>query len=301
MSAAVQSKATPSLPELLPVFQELLPAQTILEAIKASGQHFYQRLFTPLVMVWGFLFQRLNHDHTCDAALTHLASGAVDDLDVLHETPLSERIESENTAAYCQARKRLPLKVLQAALEHTGPVIRQWLGPDGLWLGHSVNLLDGTTLRVRPTPDLVQHYGQHQNQHGTTYWVLIRAVVVFCLLSGAVLGVAEGSLHVSEQTLAITLLAQAMANSVYVGDRNFGVFSLAQAARQTKAWVVFRLTRRRARAIVGHPLRPGDDLHVWWKPSPHDQLTPGLSTAPIEGRVIYVRVERPGFRPVDPG
>lgn len=171
------TQARPSLPELVPVFQELLPVKMVYDQLKASGKRFYERLFTPLVVLWGLIFQRLNKDHTCDAALAHFASGEADGLDTRHEQPLSERIKSESTAGYCKERQRLPLKVVQGALKHTGAVIQQWLGPAGLWLGHRVNLLDGTTFRLWPTPELVKTYGQHTNQHGSSYWVVMRAVV----------------------------------------------------------------------------------------------------------------------------
>jgi len=294
-----QSKGKPSLPELLPVFEELLPIQRLQEWIRASGKRFYERLFTPLILVWCFLSQRLNEDHTCDAAVSHVASGAVDHLDTRHKDPPSQRIQSESTAAYSKGRKRLPLSVLQEALRHTGQVIGQWLGAEGLWCGHPVGLLDGTTVLLRPEPELVAHYGRHKGRGKETYWVVMRVVAAFCLCTGALLGVAEGSLHLSEQALAAVVLAQALSGSVYVGDRNFGIFSVAQAARHHNVWVVLRMTQQRARALAGRKMDSGEDLRGSWQHSPKDQLHPGMSADPIEGRVIFVRLLRNGFRPVE--
>jgi hypothetical protein len=298
MLAQPHSLVQPTIPQLLPVFEELLPVRVIRQLIRDTKKTFYERLFTPLVIVWGLVFQRLNSDHTCDAALSHIAGGAVDHLDDRHEIPLSERILSENSAAYCKARQRLPLSVLAGGLEHTAGVMRQWLGEDGLWLGHHVGLLDGTTFLLRPEPELVTHYGCHENQYGKTYWVVMRSVSSFCLRSGAVLGVTEGSLHESEQALAVPLLAQAVPNSVYVADSNFGIFSVVQAARHYETLVVFRMTSCRARALAGHKMKPGEDLLVTWTPSEDDQLHADMSADPIAGRLIYVRIERNGFRPV---
>ena len=149
-----QPKGKPSLSELLPVFQEVLPIHLLRAWIQASGKRFYERLFTPLILGWCFLSQRLTEDHTCDAVVSHVARGAVDPLDTRHQKPPSQRIRSESTAAYSKGRKRLPLLVLQQALRHTGQVVRQWLGADGLWFGHPVGLLDGTTLLLRPEPEL---------------------------------------------------------------------------------------------------------------------------------------------------
>jgi len=299
MSTQSQPKAKPSISELFPVFQELLPVQVIRGLVRASQKCFYERLFTPLILVWCLTYQRLNHDHTCDAAVSYLASGAVDHLDSRHQEPPSQRIKSESTAAYCKGRWRLPLSVLQGALSHTGRAIQQWLGADGLWLGHPVGLLDGTTLLLRPEPELVQHYGRHKGRGKETYWVVMRVVVAFCLYTGALLSVAEGSLHISEQALAASILAQAIQGSVYLGDRNFGIFSVAQAARHYRSWAVLGLTRQRARALAGRKLRSGEDMRIIWQPSAKDQLHPGMSAEPIEGRLIFVRLERKGFRPVE--
>ena len=65
-----QPKRKPSPSELLPVFAEMLPVQHLRGWIQATGKRFYERLFTPLILVWCFLYQRLNEDHTCDAAVS---------------------------------------------------------------------------------------------------------------------------------------------------------------------------------------------------------------------------------------
>jgi len=289
----------PRISELLPVFEGLLPVPLLRDWIQASGKRFYERLFTPLILVWCFVSQRLNEDHTCDAAVSHVASGAVDHLDTRHQEPPSRRLKSESTAAYSKGRKRLPLSVLQQALRHTGQVIGHWLDAEGLWFGHPVGLLDGTTVLLRPEPELVVHYGHHHSRGKETYWVVMRVVAAFCLCTGALLGVAEGALHLSEQALAAVVLAQAMAGSVYVGDRNFGIFQVAQAARHYGLWTVLRMTRQRARALAGRKMHSGEDLRVRWTPSVKDQRHPNMSAEPIEGRLIFVRLERNGFRPVE--
>lgn len=267
--------------------------------ISDSQENFYMRLFTPLVLLWCFIYQRLNEDHTCDAVVSHLTNGTADYLENSHPIPLSQRIKSFNTAAYCKGRQRLPLSVLQGSVAHTAQVIRKWLGNTNYWLGHRVALLDGTTLLVRPTPELLSHYGQHQNQHGNTYWVVIRVVASFCLHSGALLGIVEGSLKNSEQFLAAKLFAQSIKNTVYVGDRNFGVFSVIQAARHYGIYILIRLTQSRASSIAKNKISPQSDIRVTWTPSAYDQLYPDMSPLPSEGRLIYLKIERAGFRPIE--
>jgi hypothetical protein len=298
MSTLSFPKENPNLRQLVPVFSELLPVSLIFDWLKDCPNRFYIRLFTPLVLLWGFIYQRLNRDHTTDAAVSYFKSGAVDHLDNCHDKPLSERIQSESSAAYCKGRQRLPLLLLQKALRHTHQVMIEWLADAGYWFGHAVGLFDGTTILLRPHEELVEHYGQHRNHTGKTYWVLMRVVAAFCLKTGVLLGVSEGSLRESEQSLGVKVLSQAEKGSVYVGDRAFGIFSIAQAARHFCVFVLLRLTHPRAKYIAGRKIVPGTDCQVQWKHTRKDQLHEEMSREPIEGRLIYVHLKRDGFRPV---
>jgi len=293
-----QSKAMPSIQQVLPTFQELLPIRGVRDLVEACGGRFYERLFTPLIVVWCFIFQRLNADHSLDAVVSHVSSGAVDQLDDRDRSPVSERIRSESTAAYSKARKRIPLAVLKGVTQHLAQAAEQHLDGGALWRGHPVVLLDGSTLLLRPEAELVKHYGQARNQHGLAYWVLMRVVAAFSLQTAALLGVAEGPRLESEQSLAKTVLSQLAPQSVCVGDSNFGVFSVAQAARHYDLCTLLRLTACRAKALAKRTLRPDDDLPIRWAPSSDDRCDPQMSKEPIAGRLIYVRLERDGFRPV---
>lgn len=291
--------AKPSTSELLPVFQELLPVRVIAALVRTSGERFYVRIFTPLILLWCMIYQRLHSDHACDAVVSYVKSGAVNHLDERPDKgPLSARLKSESTASFCKGRQRLPLSVLKGALSHTAQVIQQWSGEEGLWRGHSVALLDGSTYLLWPEPALVEHYGRHKNGKGETYWVVARLTAAFCLRTGALLSVAEGPLTTSEQCLAKTVIAQLTPGSICMGDSNFGVFSVAQAARHYHIQGLWRMTAQRARKLAGRKLHSGEDIQVQWTPSPNDQLDPEMSTEPIQGRLIYVRLERNGFRPV---
>ena len=293
----VKSKATPGPADVLAVFKRLLPSQTVTELVAATGKRFYQRLFIPLVVLWGFTFQRLNADHSCDAAVSYIATGAADEL-----CPgLSTRM-SDNTAGYCKARKRLPLGVVQGAVRHTAHALQAELGTAGLWHGRHVVLLDGSTLLLPAEPVLIAHYGRPSNQHGQSHWSVLRLVAGFDWYSGAVETLAEGPYRTSEQDLAVAVIAELGANILVVGDRNLGVYQIVQAANHYHADVLLRLTVSRAKALAkqaGHTLRPGDDLLLGWTPSPETQLVPDLPAEPIAGRLIYWRWERPGFRPKD--
>lgn len=301
MVTAPQPKALPTIQHCLPIFQKVVSVQRIrdLARIARAPHCFYERVFTPAVVVWCLVFQRLNADHSCDAVVSHVRSGAVDHLDDRHGTPLSERVCSENSSAFCQARQRLPVSVLQGVLHESAQAIQDAAGETALWLGHPVALLDGSTITLYPSDDLVQEYGQHANQYGPTYWVEMRVTGAFNLWTGALLDLAEGSLHESEQVLVRRVLTQLQPGSVCVGDENFGVYSVVQAAHHQGLAVLLRLTRARARALLRRSLPTRADVPLEWSPSPNDQCVPDLPADPIAGRLIAVRVERDGFRPLD--
>jgi hypothetical protein len=123
----------------------------------------------------------------------------------------------------------------------------------------------------------------------------MRVVVGFCAYTGAAWGYALGALHCSEQALAATLILRHPGRVLYVGDRNFGVFRLVQAAQAAGAEVLLRLTQQRAGRLRGRTLKLGV-FELAWSPTRHDQLQPGCASAPVPGRLLVVRVQRAGFR-----
>jgi len=305
-------KPTPE--EIMPVYQELLSRPTLKALVTRAGVRMYWRLLTPLIIMWCLVFQRLNDDHTCDAVVSHLHTGAADGLDPEdeHAEPLSKRLSSENSSGYVQGRNRLPLAVIQKALQHVGQVIQGWLASDapdaepGQWKGHVVHLLDGTTYRLRPLGDLAGTYGQAENQHGAAYWVVVRSVAAFCLYTQCAVAYVEGRTTLSETAMVRAVMAQdPVAASLYIGDAGFGVYRTAQVAREHDKDVILRLQPKVAKAIQKRDdstqrlLRPGEERLLAWAPTPTNQVEPRLSTAPVEGRLIYARLEKDGFRPMD--
>jgi hypothetical protein len=276
--------------QLLLFFVQLLPLRALrqLPALKDKG--FYQRLFDPLVTLWYLLFQRLNSDHSLEAALSDARAGGGDRIN----QKLSRNLVSDSTCSYSDARQRLPWEFLLQVLALQGRKIIG-LSPTTLWHGLVIALLDGSTVRLRPYGLMAKEFPPNRNQHRRPYWCLMRVVVGFCALSGGALDCAIGSIHLSEQVLACRIILDSIAKCLFIGDRNFGVFRVVQAARQAGQQVLLRLTERRACKLLGRAVRLGDHA-LSWKPSRHDQLQPACSKDPIDGRLLVVRLQRNGFR-----
>ena len=82
--------------------------------------------------------------------------------------------------------------------------------------------------------------------------------------------------------------------SVLVGDRNFGVFSIAWQAQQRGIDVVIRLTMDRARKLSGEPIPTEGERVVRWTPSRLDGRRQGgmPEGAAVEGRLMALRIGR---------
>jgi hypothetical protein len=124
----------------------------------------------------------------------------------------------------------------------------------------------------------------------------MRIVVGFCARSGAVLSALEGARQQSEQAMAWTLIEAAATFTLWVGDRNFGVWSVAAQAVDHGQDVLVRLTRARAAKLArGLPLHSGEDRPIQWQPSRSDQAPPGMTERlAVDGRLIYVRLQKNG-------
>ena len=273
-------------------FRRLLPSREVWKLPALKKHPLSDRLFTPIVVLWYLLFQRLGCDHTLEKVVSDAHAGGADSL----RRGLSKQLRSTATASYSDARQRLPLSLLIQSLTLQAQKFL-CLHPNPRWQGLRVCLLDGSTIRLRPQGNIAQRFPAHRNQtKGPAYWCLMRVVVGFCVRTGAALDCACASVHRSEQMLACRMiLRRAVGVCLYVGDRNFGIFRIVQTARAVGSQVLVRLTVGRAGKLLGRSLRPG--CHpVVWSPTRFDQLQPGCGKDPVAGRLVVVQIRRKGFR-----
>lgn len=135
----------------------------------------------------------------------------------------------------------------------------------------------------------------------TPYWCLARVLGILDSATGVVVDSAMGSSKDSEQALSALLLKRSWDQWIILGDRNFGVYSVARTTVVAHAQALLRLTKSRAAKLArsaGLKLAPGLDELLSWSPSRHDQCPTGVTPLPVPGRLVVVRVKRPGFRPL---
>jgi hypothetical protein len=160
-----------------------------------------------------------------------------------------------------------------------------------------VLVLDGSTLEMPHTPELVKAYPPARNRRGVSHWPVMRLLVAAELTTGLAERPCWGPMYgpgaVSEQSLTEQLLER-LAPSVLMADINFGVFSVAFAATQRGHDVLLRLQPHRAGVVVRGLLpTSGTDQKVRWRPSADDrQRHPELpADACVQGRLIVQQVQ----------
>jgi len=282
-------------PELTGAFEKycrIVSEERIEQLLEGYAAFSQDGPLTAFVVLWLMLYQRLHPKGTLEVAVRELLWGRIRSFVRLPE----EESPSANTSAYSQARTRLPVEVAKKVCDmifeslHDQPKMLPGLQ-------RPVFLLDGSTILLKHTKELVRAFPPAQNQHGSSHWPVIRVVVAHDVVSGLAMrpwwGPMSGPGAVSEQGLAKQIMRWLTESSVFLGDRNFGVFSMAYEAQQNKHQVVFRLTDARAKKLNGGTLpKAGTDCSVRWTPSRDDLRTnPEIpATAYVDGRLLACKV-----------
>lgn len=150
---------------------------------------------------------------------------------------------SPEDGAYCRAKARLPLDQFPKGLTATARQADQLAPPLQLLGGRPIKVADGSALTLADTPKNRAAYPPIEPTATPTFPQL-RLVVLFSLLSGAVLAAAQASLQVSELGLLHALATHLAAGDILVGDRGFGSFPVIAWLKVHRIDFLGRTTRR---------------------------------------------------------
>jgi hypothetical protein len=124
---------------------------------------------------------------------------------------------SEEDGAYCRAKARLPLSEFPKALCATAQAADQLAPPLTLLRGRTVKVADGSTLALADTPKNRKAYPPVQCPEPN--FPMLRLVVLFTLLGGAILSVATGDMRAAELPMLHPMLASLGPGDILMGDR----------------------------------------------------------------------------------
>jgi hypothetical protein len=282
-----------------------LDDEAIFDACRAAGHRWRERELGPVATVKMFLLQILYGNVACNF-VPRLAGKQV------------------TGSAYCEARARLPLEVLQTLLTRSTAKMAERVREAGRWLGHRVFLVDGSSFSMPDTDELHEHFGQSGQQTAgcgfpTAHWL---ALVHFG--SGLIQKVLASPLRTHDLSGAAGLHPELQAGDVLVGDRAFcsyahlallvsrGIHTVVRAHQKlivdfTPGRPHAEPSRGKAQKKKGLPrsrwlekLGPQDQIVEWLRPAeiPEWLSAQGFAALPATLRVRELRyaAARPGFR-----
>lgn len=288
--------------------QRFLSRECVRDACVRAGHRFRCRVLDPFTTIAAMLLQVM-HGYTSLAGVARLMHG--------------EFCES----ALCQARSRLPLRVLLLLLERMSHATRGVLddhATPGRWRGLRTLLIDGTGFSMPDSLQLRRFFGYAPHQKHGCGFPIGHLVAVFDATTGLILDMIASARTTGEMTLTACLHAYLRAGDLLIGDAQFdsyahlatlqtqgiqGLFRL-RGWRADSKWARSGRRRKRQRDRHGN-YRPqpllarhisADDRIVEW-PRPwlrarwQTQEQHERQPARMLVRVLRVRIESAAFRP----
>ncbi|WP_293087283.1 IS4 family transposase [Moorena sp. SIO4A1] len=200
-------------------------------SIETLDIKYRRRLFDPFVTLWAFLSQVLDTDKSCHHAVSRVIAWLA-----------AENVElpSQDTGAYCQARQRMPLKLLQQLLAQVAQGLQHQVTPEYLWCGRQVLVVDSSTLSMPDTGKNQEAYPQPSTQAPGCGFPMAKIGVFFSLATGAAIALVIDVLNTHDLQLARRLYQFLHPNDVLLGDRAFCSYADLVFVQQRLADAVFR-------------------------------------------------------------
>lgn len=170
---------------------------------------------------------------------------------------------SPGTAAYCKARAKLSPCEIKAASRRV--VRKTEKACPWLWHGRRVMAVDGTGLSMPDTPANQAAWPQTKKTKPGCGFPVMRLCALFSMATGAMAGLAQGSLDVHERTLYRKLWRLLKKGDVLLGDRGFCAFADFFLLSQRGVDCVMRKNGRRKNARVIRRIGKNDQIVAWEK------------------------------------
>lgn len=273
----------PTVKSAIQLLKQILP-ETYLDSLEDLHGANRVCLYSPFIVIWLMIFQRLGKGSTFEEAVKEMLEG-----ETVNELPDCKKVRSgkisSKTGAYSIARKRLPLELVEEVQDHIFDTLCERALKKG---ERRIFTADGTTLSLESTKELKKAFPPGEGSP----WPILNVAVAHDAYSGVATrpewGPMYGENAINETKLARKLFERMPAESIILGDRAYGIFSIVNAAILNSHDVVMRLKDDRAAKISGELLERNSVQEVEWSPSRWDLKSNSELTGAerIKGRVI---------------
>jgi len=202
---------------------------------------------------------------------------------------------SKNSGGLSRAQDRIkPTEIVELASHCINKITKNTQSPGKIYL------IDGTCMTTSYSKENEARYPRHSfRKDKCVHFPRLRAITAHNLANGLALEPKLGSITDSEQKLTWDFLADLPTESTVIGDRNFGVFSIAYRSHCLGHKVLFRLNEAIYKRVVGKVSAKDRDSTLTWSPSKYDLKTTAdiPKESSLQGRFIQIRAHKKGHRP----
>ena len=185
--------------------RSLVTPSQIMRQCQAAGHGWRHRTLGPVETIYLFIAQVL-HGNTSCAHVRQLGNFTF------------------TRSAYCEARKRLPVEIFRELLREIGQRVTKQASRVGLWRGHRIVSVDGSTFSMPGTCELQALFRWAPENRGFEFPVS-KFVALFDLITGALLDLAPASMRDHELTIVQRLHDLLRPNDVVVADRGYCTYA----------------------------------------------------------------------------
>lgn len=276
---------------------EVLSSETINASLSEIPYRQRYGFYPPEITLWAFLSQVLSPDSSLDAAVSRVIA--------FHLSQGREEEISSSTAAYSQARSKLPEQVISDLTRESAQQMEDSLPKSWLWRTlHHLKLVDGSTVSMSDTLENQAIYPQPDSQKEGVGFPIARIVAVISCVTGAVLDFAIGS-YAGKETGEHALLRQIIdafkPGDVALGDCYYASYFLIAWLMKNGVDVIFPMhAARNFDFRKGAKLGEKDHIVQWIRPAKPkwmDQETYDNTQQEISIREVSITTTRKGFRP----
>lgn len=251
-------------------------------------------IYTTLNTINVFLTQCLSADHSCREAVAKFNAWR-----------LSKGLPacSSETGGYCVARGKLSEEGCLALARTVGQELDESAPEQWLWKGRRTYVLDGSTISMPSTAELLEEFPQESQQKTGVGFPLARILAIFSLAVGTAIEVVikpyQGKLT-GETSMFRQLMHLLRSGAVVIGDRAFsGWFDMALSISHELDFIIRMNASRKADFRRGKRLGKDDHIIKLPRPSrPKWMTVEQYQELPseIEIREVRIRVTTKGFR-----
>ena len=242
-------------------FQDFLSIELIQEIMDEVGLVFRDRIYPPYVALWAFLSQVLNKEKSCSDAVLRVNQD---------RAQRGQCLSSVNTSAYCDARRRLPEKLVCQLVRQTGMRLAREAEQKWLWMNRHVFLIDGSTIDMADTKKNQKEYPQSSTQKEGLGFPSARIAALFSLAVGTVVDCQIGPIKgkkTGENELFREMFDTLQAGDIVVGDCLYDSYRDIADLKERDVDTIFGMKpSRHCDFRIGEKLGPNDHIVIWTKP-----------------------------------